>query len=1085
MDELRIAIFPEGSLDSSVVTTVWIGVVITSFFNLRFGWVASGLVVPGYLVPLLLVKPWNGAVVVVESILTYLLFLLASSGGSRLGLWHNFFGRDRFFGILLTGVFVRLVCDGWLLPWIGAYAVQAFGIEFDYRSNLQSFGLLVVALMANQFYKPGLRKGLYMSVVVLGLTYCIVRFVLIPHTNYSIINLQFMYEGVAQSLLSAPKAYIVLLTAAFLASHFNLTYGWDFNGILLPSLLALQMTEPQKLATTFVEAFVIYLLAVVVLQLPPWKRQTIEGVRKLMLLFNLSFLYKFVVGHLVLDYFPQAQVSDFFGLGYLLPTLMAMRMHEKKIAIRYSVTTLCTAGVAAVVGNVVGYLLTMVTGLATINAVSPASVSQVEPIRVEASLTKALLTDKIELYAQEHPDSFRVPMLAESRAFAQGLRVLQEHLENGDRESLTRAQHWLNHANYTITRAGGRYLYLKERSPQNGWGMYVLDTERKEGLFVSVPAALDEWRTLKSGLALFSRLECRALAISGSRRTTNRNGSADVLTSRQSLFQVFHREFGTRNVLQIRGYTMGSARMMLGLRADQNAVNVEDLESSIWIRSRIPSSLNLAELESLTGELNVEWRRSPLQNVQRDVCVSGFAELWMNRDDRRQLPARVLVEGEPLPSKVSTQRIDGYLQDWLLGTKGEIATKGSNLYKQPREEELLYLDREVLTPLWELTDHGYSIGDRSDRFASEIETIGASASVLGYGLILYRHEMTGNEYLILAETASSEKRRYWGTYVFRLGPAQPFTLHVVRPLFERFSFEYGVELFERLQARAILIAGAHRNANTDGSADLVRIENKVSLFNLVNQVILREAEETPCMIISCRAFGFASAEREVPDADAVVAFADGSMNETHLTQLARRLLSQFTEDRIRFVIADGARSTAGYDAWGLPQGRYLNETRGKEYMVVWLSPMLRMAQAGKAEELPQRQQFEALGVSHKEGELYQELTAWIQKPCMRTIPKDLFENVNRYLQSRDIIALNNLLNGNPNAIFCTYRDLSSLQSFLLVQPSRDHFPFVVNIRPHTAAVEEVYVMKELKSESLSDFVSSRTGWLRLESNREE
>ena len=58
-----LPIFPEGGLASSVITTVWVGVWVLCLFNLRFGWVLSGLVVPGYLVPLIIVKPVSALVI--------------------------------------------------------------------------------------------------------------------------------------------------------------------------------------------------------------------------------------------------------------------------------------------------------------------------------------------------------------------------------------------------------------------------------------------------------------------------------------------------------------------------------------------------------------------------------------------------------------------------------------------------------------------------------------------------------------------------------------------------------------------------------------------------------------------------------------------------------------------------------------------------------------------------------------------------------------------------------------------------------------------------------------------------------------
>ena len=92
-----LPIFPPASLDSSVTTTVWIGVLVVAFFNLRFGWIFSGLVVPGYLVPLILAKPISAVVIVGEAIVVYLLVWVLSERLPRGSTWSSFFGRDRFF----------------------------------------------------------------------------------------------------------------------------------------------------------------------------------------------------------------------------------------------------------------------------------------------------------------------------------------------------------------------------------------------------------------------------------------------------------------------------------------------------------------------------------------------------------------------------------------------------------------------------------------------------------------------------------------------------------------------------------------------------------------------------------------------------------------------------------------------------------------------------------------------------------------------------------------------------------------------------------------------------------------------------
>ncbi|WP_373084702.1 poly-gamma-glutamate biosynthesis protein PgsC/CapC, partial [Zhongshania sp.] len=96
-----IDIFPENIISESVVITVWVGVAVVTFFNLRFGTTMSGLVIPGYIVPLIIVKPSIAIAIMVEGLATYVLVrLLADRGPRWLGL-NEMFGRDRFFVLVL------------------------------------------------------------------------------------------------------------------------------------------------------------------------------------------------------------------------------------------------------------------------------------------------------------------------------------------------------------------------------------------------------------------------------------------------------------------------------------------------------------------------------------------------------------------------------------------------------------------------------------------------------------------------------------------------------------------------------------------------------------------------------------------------------------------------------------------------------------------------------------------------------------------------------------------------------------------------------------------------------------------------
>ena len=84
-------------------------------------------------------------------------------------------------------------------------------------SDLQVVFMIVVALLANYFWKPGLLHGWFQMGVTVTITYLIVRYGLIELTNFNVGSLQYVYEDIATSLLASPKAYVILLVTGYLA----------------------------------------------------------------------------------------------------------------------------------------------------------------------------------------------------------------------------------------------------------------------------------------------------------------------------------------------------------------------------------------------------------------------------------------------------------------------------------------------------------------------------------------------------------------------------------------------------------------------------------------------------------------------------------------------------------------------------------------------------------------------------------------------------------------------------------------------------------------------------------------------------
>ncbi|WP_050414176.1 poly-gamma-glutamate biosynthesis protein PgsC/CapC [Azoarcus sp. CIB] len=1078
-----LPIFPEGGLAGSVVTTVWIGVAVVVFFNLRLGWVLSGLVVPGYLVPLLLTKPAAAAVVVGEGILTYALVWFYSEFLSRRTGWSNFFGRDRFFALVLCSVLVRIAADGFALPALGEWVNQSFQVQLDYRNNLHSFGLIIVALIANNFWKTGLLRGLLPLVVTTGVTLLIVRYGLMTATNFNISSLSYMYEDIAASILASPKAYIILIATAFLASRMNLLYGWDFAGILVPSLLALQWYQPGKILASFVEATVILLLAHAVLKLPAFRGVTVEGGRKLMLFFNISFAYKFVLAWLVLWLVPEQKITDLYGFGYLLPTLIALKMHDKGIYARMTRATLQTSLVAVFGATLAGFALSFLpdpTGIASADGTPPPAVQA-----HAGKLVEVVREARIAAYRTRLQVSVPTPNAFELDRLREGLMLLADYRREREPARLAAAMKVLEGIDFRIERIEGRYLLLRDSDPGRFWGLYVIDLDADTELAVEVPAPLDERGSAESGAWLFRSMRAQSLAIAGSTRTANKDGSADVLRAPNTAFQMFHQVFGAREVLQVRGYTAESARIAHGWRSELQRPPEGEPASLLWVKGTLPDGLDLARLRELAGSVALRWGELPLPNLQRDTLYARFAELQLHRDDVRRLLGRALAGERGVAETVSERSIEGYLQDWLLSDPTRIAASGTDLYVKPGVEDLLFFDDEVVTPLQAAAAEHYRDGAWAADGLEELRMIQGAATALGYELLRYRHRGSGSgtDYLILAEADrpadAAAARRYWGTYVFRLGPAEPFVVGAPRPLFEHNSFEMAVALFESLRARALLVGGASPAANRDGSADIVRLANKENLFNVVGQSILRQAGDAPLLTVQSRAMSERT-DAPLPGADVLLAAGNGALDVSQLGERGRRLVDVFGRYGLSVAFAGGELASAGYEVGAMPQVFYLNATQGKEFVTFWASPLARAGFRQQTGATAQQAQAMALGLASVE----EDIAAYVARHerSARTLPSALRAMLARYSASQDIVVLHGALTAHPQLRFERVVDVGSRQGFLAVLDRDGGLLALANLTAREPE-RDVALKREALRASLDAFVEGRAGWLLMEDAR--
>jgi len=338
-----IAFFPEHVLDNSLHTAILLGVWIAWLFHERWGWSIAGLVVPGYLASMWIVAPESALVVCIEAFLTWALVHALGDVVLRVA-GMPIFGRERFLLFIVASFPVRLFVSGEAMPALmerliaDGWSADAFG------SGLTGIGVVLVPLLANAMWSEGAVRGGRHIATTTFLTWLVLTQVLIPYTNFGFGSLNRTFDSMATSAWTSPVTLILLITTAVIAARNNLRFGWDFGGILVPALLAILVYNPAKIAWTLAEIGILYALLDVVLRIPWLARKDWGGTRLLVLTYSISWLWKLALATFVDQMGWSLAVSDLFGFGYLLTSLVVVRCRRKGGLLKITPPILWTAG---------------------------------------------------------------------------------------------------------------------------------------------------------------------------------------------------------------------------------------------------------------------------------------------------------------------------------------------------------------------------------------------------------------------------------------------------------------------------------------------------------------------------------------------------------------------------------------------------------------------------------------------------------------------------------------------------------------------------------------------------------------------
>lgn len=1045
MDWLPLTVLPP-ALAGSITVTVWLGAMIVAVTNLRLGWVLSGLVVPGYMVPLIIANPVSAAVVFAEGIATYLVVWLYSEVLAPRLRWSTFFGRDRFFALVLVSVGVRLAGDGWLLPALGVWLDHHYSLSLNYRNDLHSFGLIVVSLIANNFWKTGMIRGALPMGVQVVLTWLLVRMVLVPLTNFNAESTAVLYEDIAASMLASPKAYIILIVTAFVASRLNLFYGWDFSGILIPSLLALQWYQPFKIVATFGEAIAILALANWVLKLPYFRSITVEGGRKIMLFFSLSLAYKFVVGWGLAWWQPQLLTSDYYGFGYLLATLIAIKAHDKNILGRLSQSVLQTSLAGVAVATLIGFVLILIPDPVPLAA--PAQPLPADPQRLDLPLADALAQAKTTFYRTRLGEQIAQPLPNEVQSFSDGVQLLMQYRNSQDPVVLRQARVSLDAAGYQVAIARGPgsedILILSEREPHRHWGLYAISMKPKSPILLEVPFPVDEPPAFEAASLLLVKMGAAGFGAAPAQLPDDRRRRGTVLNSSQTIFQAFHREMFSDQVLQVRSRPSPAAQLR--------------------VSGGLPSGLDLPALRSMVGPMEVVFGASSERNLQRETTRGSFSELWIGQGESQR--ALVFASSVPLPER---QSLPASVEATVLERMHDkqLAAPGSEGFRRPALDQLLRMDLEVLTPMAKLAHQAR--GSRLQDAAALATLAGAVSSARAVGLELSLLSAAEGDFLAL-----HDRTGHGGLIMLRVGTADPYIFEVPRSVGERATLDTAVRLWSDLQAHALIIAGAASDANADGSADVLDTANKQTLFQLAHQTLLREFGQQPAVALQVRAMGIRP--DHPPPGEAVLSFARAPADSARLDGVARQLLDDLQLHGLTPVMGTGENSTAGYGASGGPQAAYMEQARDKHFAVLWVARQLRAGVHQDAMDT-QRRAFEGLGIPTRQQDISSVVaTASLAGP---PISDAVRQAALRYLATQDIVALSAFKNAYGDPLE-RIEDRGGRGAFLLLRSSDGRLRGVLSLAEGGRSDQRRFAPPgPLNVATLQEYLSARERWLEV------
>jgi len=183
--------------------------------------------------------------------------------------------------------------------------------------------------------------------------------------------------------------------------------------------------------------------------------------------------------------------------------------------------------------------------------------------------------------------------------------------------------------------------------------------------------------------------------------------------------------------------------------------------------------------------------------------------------------------------------------------------------------------QDYLVPTAEQRSDFRSLADglRDAQTTTELELLLPEAVALGYDLVVLSD--LGSTYYGLQESTTVTVQKGWGSFFLRQDASNNALVEVVHPLGDINTPEISAQVFVDSEAKGFLLAGAHRNANGIGTADVAHLNE--SIFQEVHQSFADDASNLSVWQVH----GFnIDLHPEVPsDTDAILSSGTGGVTE--------------------------------------------------------------------------------------------------------------------------------------------------------------------------------------------------------------